>query len=108
MLLSGNETLTGALTVGTNGGTVILSGDNSGRPTGTANTTVVNTGGTLQLQANAGNTVSGTSTALSSQVTAAALNLKNGATVQLRLDSNVTFAGANNLGGVAARRSRST
>ena len=56
--------------------------------------------GTLQLQANPGNTVGGVSTAMLQEASAGALTLHNGSTVQLRSDSNVTFAGANNLGGV--------
>jgi autotransporter-associated beta strand protein len=102
LTLSGNESFTGALTVGAST-TVILSGSNGARPAGTNNLTVVNNGGVLQLQANPANTVSGTSYALSSEETAnSPLELNSGATVQLRSDSNVTFAGANNLGGVGS------
>ena len=99
LTLSANETFTGVLTVNA-AGTVILSGSNGARPSGTAGTTVVN--GTLQLQANAGNTSGGTSYALSPEATAAALSLNNGSTVQLLSDSSVTFAGANNLGGIGS------
>ena len=97
LTLSGNESFQGQLIVGVSN-TVVLSGNNSARPVGTTQRTVVN--GILQLQANAGNTSGGTSTALSTEATADPLNVNGGGTVQLRSDSNVTFAGANNLGGV--------
>ncbi len=97
--LTGNNTFTGALTV--SAGTVILSGENSARPAATNGQTVVN--GTLQLQAKAGNTTAGVSTALSGERTAnQPLLLNTGGTLQLRSDSAVTFAGANGMGGLGS------
>ena len=99
LALAANNTFTGALTV--NAGTVVLSGDNSARPAATNGQTVINSGGTLQLQANAGNTTADVSTALSGERTGGQpLILNNGGTLQLRSDSAVTFAGANNFGGL--------
>ena len=55
------------------------------------------------MQANAGNTFSGISTALSPETTAnGPLTLNNGSTVQLRGDTNVTFTGGNSIGGVGS------
>ena len=103
LALAGNNTFTGALNIAANGGTVVLSGDNSARPAATTGQTVVNTGGTLQLQANAGNTTAGVSTALSAERTAnQPLLLNTGGTLQLRSDSAVTFAGANSVGGLGS------
>ena len=99
LMLAGNNSFTGALTVNASK-TVILTGNNSSRPSATATTT--NVTGILQLQANSGNTVSGISYALGPEATAAALNLNNGSTLQLRSDSSVTFAGGNNLGGIGS------
>ncbi len=97
--LTANNTFTGALTV--SAGTVILSGENSARPAATNGQTVVN--GTLQLQAKAGNTTAGVSTALSGERTAnQPLLLNSGGTLQLRSDSAVTFAGANSMGGLGS------
>ena len=100
LTLSGNNTTTGVITINA-GGAVILSGNNSGRAAA-AGRTVVN--GTLQLVAGAGNTASGTSTALSAEPAAgvAALTLNANSTLNLRSDANVTFAGTNNFGGGSA------
>ena len=104
LTLGGANTFTGAAMI--DAGALVLAGNNSARPAGTTGLATVNCGGTLQLQANAGNTVSGTSYALSAEQTAGQpLVLNNGATLQLRSDSSVTFAGANNFslpGGGAA------
>ena len=103
LVLAGNNTFTGALNIAANGGTVVLSGDNSARPAATTGQTVINSASTLQLQANAGNTTAGVSTALSAERTAnQPLLLNNGGTLQLRSDSAVTFAGANNFGGLGS------
>jgi autotransporter-associated beta strand protein len=101
LTLSGNNSFSGVLTE-TAGSTLILTGSNGARPAGTAGRTVLNATGTLQLQANAGNTVSGTSYALGPEATAAALTYAPGSTLQLLSDSAVTFAGGNNMGGTAA------
>ena len=90
--LSGNNSYTAATTVGA--GTLVLSGNNTAK---TGTTSVAN-GSTLQLQANAGNTMAGISTALSSN-TPGTLNLSGG-TLQLRSDQDVTFAGGDDLGGL--------
>ena len=117
----GTAASTSSLNVGT--GTLVLSGDNSGRLTysnqatgNTLQTTLVQGGATLQLQANAANTTGGVSTALGRENTQAtiasggtiATNATTGvirlagntpaapSTVQLRSDSDVTFAGFNN------------
>jgi autotransporter-associated beta strand protein len=66
LVLSGDNTFTGALTVA-GGGTLILTGNNAARPASTRDSTVVY--GTLQLQANTANTVGGVSTALSGERT---------------------------------------
>jgi len=102
LTLSGSNNFTGALTVA--GSTqVVLSGNNVSRPAATSSLTVVNSGGTLQLQANSLNTTSGTSYALSAEVTAnQPLTLNSGSMLLLRSDSSVTFAGGNNLGGLGA------
>jgi autotransporter-associated beta strand protein len=101
LTLSGDESLTGALTA--TGGTLVLSGNNSARPSNANNLTVVNNGGTLQLQANTHNTVSGMSYALSPEETAnGPLTLNNGSTLQLRSDSSLTFAGGNTVGGLGS------
>ncbi len=103
LVLAGNNTFTGALNIAANGGTVVLSGDNSARPAATTGQTVINSASTLQLQANAGNTTAGVSTALSAERTAnQPLLLNNGGSLQLRSDSAVTFAGANNFGGLGS------
>ena len=78
LILSGNESFTGQLKV--NAGTVILSGDNSARPTGITQNTLVTNGGVLQLQANSGNISNGVSTALSPEATADPFDLNAGAT----------------------------
>ena len=101
LALTGSTSFTGAITLSANGGTLILSGNNSARPAGSQGLTTINSGATLQLQANSGNTSAGISTALSSERTAAQpLILNNGSTLQLRGDSSVTFAGANDFGGL--------
>ncbi len=101
LTLSGDSSFTGALTLSAGSGTAILSGNNSARPGGTSGLTVINSGSTLQLQANAANTVDGISYALSQeQLANQPLLLNNGGTLQLRADSDVTFAGANNFGGL--------
>lgn len=99
--LTGNNTSTSGLSV--NAGIAILSGENSARPAATNGQTIINAGGTLQLQANVGNTTAGVSTALSGERTGGQpLLLNNGSTLQLRSDSAVTFAGANNFGGLGS------
>jgi fibronectin-binding autotransporter adhesin len=97
--LAGNNTYTGNTTVGT-AGTLILSGANNNGPTAT---TIVNpsTGGAgvLQLQANAGNTTAGVSTALGTA--SGKLTLNPGSTLQLRGNTNgTTFSGGDGLGGL--------
>jgi autotransporter-associated beta strand protein len=92
LTLSGAQTHTGATTVGA--GTLVFSGENSAMTGGVT----VNGGGTLQLQANPGNTTSGTSTAL--PALSGKLSVADGSVVQLRSDRDVTFAGGDDLGGV--------
>jgi len=94
--LTANNTFTGALTL--NSGTTILTGNNTNRPGGTANNTVVGTGATLQLQANSSNTVGLNSFALSGAVSTNALLLQNGSTISLLSDSSINFVGGNGLG----------
>lgn len=102
LTLSGNNPSLGSLTVAA-GSTAILTGDNNGRNAGLLNLNTVLTGGTLQIQANSGNTVGGISTVLSGEQTAnQPLVLNNGGFLQLRSDSPVTFAGANNFGGLGS------
>lgn len=98
--MSGDNSFTTLLTVNS-GGTVVLTGDNIGRPGNLATRTVINGGGILQLQANAGNTAAGVSTVLSTEQsgTVQPFNLFNGGLLQLRSDDPVTFAGGNNAGG---------
>ncbi len=98
--MTGDNSFTTLLTVNS-GSTAILSGNNVGRPGNLATRTVVNAGGILQLQANAGNTTAGVSTALSTEQsgTVQPFNLFNGGLLQLRSDDSVTFAGGNNAGG---------
>ena len=100
--LLGNNTFTGPLTLAANGGLVVLSGNNSSRSAAATALTVVSTGAKLQLQANATNTAAGVSSALSAETSGNVkpLSLLDGSTLQLRSDSSVTFAGANNLGGL--------
>lgn len=102
LTLLGNNTFAGALTVSASGGTVILSGNNSARPANANALTVIGNGAKLQLQANAFNTFAGVSSALSAETSGNVkpLSLLDGSTLQLRSDSSVTFAGANNLGGL--------
>ena len=76
----------------TGSGLLVLSGSN----TYTGATTL--SGGTLQLVANAGNTNSGAVATLMSN--SVANTLGNGATLQLRSDSSLTFAGGNNVQGL--------
>src|SRR4029079_5846293 len=66
-----------------------------------AATTNVAAAGTLQLIANGGNTSSGARTALSSNTFGTCITsaLTVAGTLQLRSDSNVTFAGTNNIAG---------
>ncbi|MEK7953600.1 beta strand repeat-containing protein [Luteolibacter soli] len=101
--LTGDNTFDGALTVNA-GATVVLSGDNTGRPAASANRTVINSNGILQLQANPGNTVSGISSALSVETVGAVqpLALNAGGILQLRSDNPVTFSGGNGLGGLGS------
>ena len=100
--LAGNNTFTGLLTAA-GSGAVVLSGNNSARPTGVNGSTTILNGGVLQLQANGGNTIAGMSTALSNEQTAnQPLIVSNGGILQLRGDSAVTFLGGNNLGGVGS------
>lgn len=99
--LSGANTFTGALTLAGNSGLVILSGNNANRPAGTTGLTTVSGSSALRLVANTGNTVSGVSYALSAERTAnAPLFVNPGATLQLRSDASVTYAGGNGLGGI--------
>ena len=100
--LLGNNTFTGPLTLAASGGLTVLSGNNSARPAAATALTVVGNGAKLQLQANTANTVAGISTALSAETTGNVkpLSLLDGSTLQLRSDTSVTFAGANNLGGL--------
>jgi fibronectin-binding autotransporter adhesin len=104
---AGAITLTGNITGGAgnalqvSAGTLTLTGNNSARTANASGLTTVNSGAVLQLQANAGNTTGGISTALSSErIAGQALVVNSGGTLQLRGDSSVTFAGGNNLGGV--------
>ncbi|MCW1886673.1 autotransporter-associated beta strand repeat-containing protein [Luteolibacter flavescens] len=102
LTLTGANTFDGTLTVN-NGATVVLSGNNTGRPAASASRTVINSGGVLQLQANAGNTVSGISSALSVERTALQpLILNSGGILQLRSEAPVTFAGGNAIGGMGS------
>ncbi len=100
--LLGNNTFAGALTLAANGGTVILSGNNSARPANANGLTVIGNGAKLQLQANVANTAAGVSTVLSAETSGNVkpLSLTDGGTLQLRSDTSVTFAGTNNLGGL--------
>lgn len=100
--LLGNNTFTGPLTLAASGGLTVLSGNNSARPAAATALTVVGNGAKLQLQANTANTVAGISTALSAETAGNVkpLSLLDGSTLQLRSDTSVTFAGANNLGGL--------
>ncbi len=87
--IAGNFT-SGVPVIVTGGGTVVLSGNNS-------NTSLVlHDGTTLQLQANAGNTVAGTSSVIGN-LAASAFQFSDGdyssATLQLRSDSSVIFSG---------------
>jgi fibronectin-binding autotransporter adhesin len=95
---SGSLALSGSLSgsggVNVSGGSAVLSGNN------TNNTGALYlTGGTLTLQANSTNTVGGISYALSKEGVSSA-NFDNSAHLNLLSDSNVTFAGGNNLGPV--------
>jgi fibronectin-binding autotransporter adhesin len=77
------------------GGTLVLTGNNAGSP----GNVQVGFGSTLQLQANAGNTSGGVSTALGTTgVAGSLLSLFNSSALQLRSDSAVTFGGTNNIG----------
>jgi fibronectin-binding autotransporter adhesin len=100
LTLSGNNTFSGVVTVNT-GGTVVLNGNNNGRTITTAARTVVNAGGTLQLVATGANTTGVISTALSADNPGPTIvsGLTANGTLNLRSDSNVTFAGTNNLVG---------
>ena len=101
--LSGPVTMTSGSSIVVSAGTLIMSGSN-GRAASTSFQTTVN-GGALQLQANPSNTASGTSFALSLEQSGTVVQpfiLNSGGTLQLRSDSNVTFAGGNNLGGVGS------
>jgi autotransporter-associated beta strand protein len=105
LTLSGNNSYTGTGGTTVSAGTLTLSGSNS--TTGQAK---VSSGATLQLQANAGNTVSGTSYALSvgaNNLTMSGVN-QSTSTLQLRSDSSVTFNGGNNLGGLGGTGSGET
>lgn len=97
--LTGNNSFSGVLTT-QSGATAILSGDNFARPASTSGRTFISTGSTLQLQANGSNTISGVSSALSSEQTAnQPVTFQNLTTCQLRSDSSVSFSGFNNAGG---------
>lgn len=101
--MSGNHSFAGVLSITNAGTSVTLSGNNQARVAGTNALTSVGAGSVLQLQANAGNTISGTSFALSAEQSAnQPLSILNGSTLQLRGDSSVTFAGGNNLGGLGS------
>lgn len=103
LAMTGNNQFTGILALINAGTSVTLSGNNQARPAATNGLTSVAAGTTLQLQANAGNTISGTSYALSAEQTAnQPLSLLTGSTLQLRSDSSVSFAGGNNLGGMGS------
>ena len=84
------------MTITANGGTLILSGNNT-----YTGGTRVNPNATLQLQANAGNIVSGTSSAMgaTSQLNMGGVNGST-STLQLRSDSSVLFSGGDNMGGL--------
>lgn len=98
LVLNGSNNFTGALTA--NGGLTILTGNNAARPASASNQSVISAGATLQLQANAGNTSGGFSSALSTERTfGAPLLLGNNSTLQLRSDEAVTFTGGNAMGG---------
>jgi fibronectin-binding autotransporter adhesin len=100
LTLSGNETFAGTLTAGS-GSTLFLTGNNTARGT---SVTQLNGNGTLQLQANAGNIVNGSSSALTGSATGftvlSSYPTAQSVAIQLRSDSSVTFTGANGLGGV--------
>ena len=84
-----------------NGGTLIMTGRNDGRLADATGKVTVNSGGTLQLQANPANTISGISYAMSREQTAnQPLVINGGGNLRLRGDSDVTFAGGNNFGGL--------
>jgi autotransporter-associated beta strand protein len=104
LTLLGNNTFAGSLTLAASGGTVILSGNNGGRPANANGLTVIGNGAKLQLQANVSNTTAGVSTVLSAETSGNVkpLSLTDGGTLQLRSDTSVTFAGTNNLGGLGA------
>ena len=92
--LAGNISGAGGFTTATSG-TLTLSGSNS-----YAGLTTVGASTTLQLQANAGNTVSGTSYALgANSLTMSGVNAST-STLQLRSDTSLTFNGGNSMGGL--------
>ena len=84
----------GGFTTATSG-TLTLSGSNS-----FTGATTVSPNTTLQLQANSGNTVSGTSYALGATSLSMGKVNSSTSTLQLRSDSSLTFNGGNGLGGL--------
>lgn len=106
LILNGNNTFTGTLTVAS--GRVTLAGNNSARPATASGQTVIPNGTFLQLQANPGNTTAGVSSALSadrpggSPSSLQPLTLSNGGTLELRSDDDATFSGTDAIGGLGS------
>lgn len=89
LTLTGNNTFSNATpTVVSAAATLVMTGNNTGR----TSPSMAVYGGVLQLQANTNNTNAGVSSALCA-AGGQGLALNPGSTVQLRSDSNVTFAG---------------
>ncbi|QOV90075.1 beta strand repeat-containing protein [Humisphaera borealis] len=105
-MLSATNTYTGGTIVNAPG-TLVLSGNNTVSPTA-GSLTINNT--TLQLQANAGNTSAGISSAVGYATGSSAGNASpglsvgtTGTTFQLRSDSAVTFAGTSGIAGLSGK-----